>query len=87
MVLVDIVGLLIGAAALVWMVRAWLDRRFKKLNRKLKKHDKADRALRREIREARADTKALREDMEKGFENWTDAIVEGVSKFLEDRAA
>lgn len=35
--MIGVAGLLVGIASLVWMVRNWLDKRFKRLDRKLNK--------------------------------------------------
>lgn len=48
---VGIAGLIVGIACLIWMVRNWLDKRFKRLHGKLKKHDKSDKKLKKAVRE------------------------------------
>lgn len=59
-IVIAIASLLVGTIALMAMFYGWLNRKFEKLGKKLKKHDKADKRL-------RADTETLREDMEAGF--------------------
>lgn len=50
----------VGLAVAVWQFFSWLDKRFKRLNRKLDKHDAADRKL-------KARVKAVERKVDDGF--------------------
>lgn len=66
-IIIAIASLLAGTIALTAMFYGGLSRRCKKLGKRLKKHDEADKRLRKELVAARTDTATLREDTEVSF--------------------
>lgn len=86
MEIVGIAGRTVGIFSLVEMVQNWLDKRFKKLDSKMKKHDKADKRRAREIASLRADTSDSLLALEHKMDQHIDRLDQKIDRILE-RAA
>ena len=73
-IVIAIAGFLVGTITLVAVFYGWLGKRIENLDKMLRKHDKADKRLRKELAAARKDAASLRENMETGFKNWAEVV-------------